>query len=49
MITTELRTIFIASDGKKFFSRSKAEDHERQIQQDSDNIQRLLDTFEDYY
>ena len=31
ILTQELRIVFIASDGKKFFDKSKAESHQQEV------------------
>ena len=37
MISTELETVWITSDGKKFFSKKEAEKHE-QINKDKEKV-----------
>jgi len=41
MIKTELDFVYIASDGKRFLDKDKAENHETKIQHDIFQIDRL--------
>ena len=49
MLSHELHIIWICSDGKKFINKEKAINHENKIQKESEDIQKLLDSWEDYY
>ena len=47
MVTTELATIWITSDGKKFLNKKKAEEHEKIYQRHEEELQKLKDLWED--